>query len=48
MPTAIRENNYPSVEESLQSVRGVETTSEKEFFKELYEEYGNMFLIILY
>jgi len=37
VPTAIRENNYPSVEESLQSVRGVETTSEKEFFKELYE-----------
>jgi len=37
VPTAIRENTYPSVEESLQSVRGVETTSEKEFFKELYE-----------
>lgn len=37
VPTMIRDNTYPSVEESLQSVRGVETTSDKEFFKELYE-----------
>lgn len=37
VPTVIREKTLPSVEESLQSVRGVETTSEKEFFRELYE-----------
>lgn len=37
VPTVIREKTYASVEESLQSVRDLKTTSDKELFKELYE-----------
>ena len=36
VPTVIPEKTFLSVEESLQSVRGVETTRDKDFFRELY------------